>query len=223
MQYQKSLTLHWHPFPGWGRERVSPLCHNKGRRWFQKEQWCTLINILLWTVGYLNGTRNRTTRIAKLAIGPTGSTKPSQTCRLTGMGLGWNRQEAVANVFGWVWNQTNLSFRFKPGLLAGHLDRLQVTRTHCSHYPRPLSLAWDWRSSIPTCAVSSGLLYLNIIRHFLHPPFWHSSFGIGLLNCHRCSSYWIVAPLFHSAFLNPPFCAAPLVWALRNLRWHSSA
>jgi len=73
MQDLKLLTLCWHTFPGWGKERLSAYFDQKASQCFQKDHWRTIVNIWWLTVGYQNATINSTTQNAKLEIGPKGS------------------------------------------------------------------------------------------------------------------------------------------------------
>jgi len=55
---------------------------------------------------------------------PTGLAKPGKTRRLTGMGLGFTRQDAAGRIFGRIWNRTDPFLQSKPGPLAGYPDPL---------------------------------------------------------------------------------------------------
>jgi len=57
-------------------------------------------------------------------LDPTGLARPGETGGLTGMGQGFNHQEAEGWVFGLFWNQTKPFFWSKPGPLASYLDPL---------------------------------------------------------------------------------------------------
>ena len=55
---------------------------------------------------------------------PTGLAKPGETHGLTGTGPGLDHQEAVGQVFGRIWNQTEPFFQSKPRLRTGYPDSL---------------------------------------------------------------------------------------------------
>jgi len=84
LQYQKLLMLHWGLFPGWGREHVSQFFDYKGGQYMQKGERCTIVNISLLTVGYLNVTINRTSWNAEPEIGPNRYSKPRQHLQVDG-------------------------------------------------------------------------------------------------------------------------------------------
>jgi len=122
MQDLESLTLHWQSFPGWGRERLSTYYDHKGGQLIQNEQRRPIINIVRLNVRSLNVTMNRTTRDAKLAIGPEALAILGETRRLSSTGPVLDRCDAAGRVFGRFWNQTELFFRSKPRPLACYLD-----------------------------------------------------------------------------------------------------
>lgn len=53
-------------------------------------------------------------------VEPTCLHKPSETCRLPGLGLGLARQEPASQNIWWVWNWSKLFLWSKPRLLAGY-------------------------------------------------------------------------------------------------------
>jgi len=69
MQDQKSMTYFWLPFSGWGWDHVSPVFDDKGGQYIRKRQSRTIVNILPFTVGYVDATIKRKTRKAELGIG----------------------------------------------------------------------------------------------------------------------------------------------------------
>jgi len=80
------LMLGWRSFPGWGRERLSTYFDHKGGQYVQKEHRHTIVNILRFTVRYLNVTINRTTPNAKPEIGHDGSSQSRWNPRVDGYG-----------------------------------------------------------------------------------------------------------------------------------------
>jgi len=72
------LKLHWLSFPGWHREHISLIIDYSGGQYIEKEQYCTINDILRLTVGYLHATINRKTLQAEPVIGPEGSTQTWQ-------------------------------------------------------------------------------------------------------------------------------------------------
>jgi len=70
MQDQKSFTFRWRSIPGWGQELVSPYFDYNGGQYIQKQQWCTIMNILRLTAAYLNATITRPTWNAEPEMGP---------------------------------------------------------------------------------------------------------------------------------------------------------
>jgi len=61
---------------------------------------------------------------------PTGLAKLHKTRGLMGTGMGFTCEEAVGQVFGRVWNQTDPVLQSKPGLLVGYPDTLLTLVTY---------------------------------------------------------------------------------------------
>jgi len=66
---QQWLTFWWPLFLGCGRAHVSVLFDNSGGQYIKNKQWNTNVNILRWTVAYLNATINSETRNTEPEIG----------------------------------------------------------------------------------------------------------------------------------------------------------
>jgi len=124
MQDLKSLMLHWRAFAGWGRQRSTTYFEQKGGQAIQKEHRCTIVNTLRLTVRHLNGTINRTTRHAKLEIGPGGSSQTWWNRWVDGYGAMFGLRRSSGLGFWTILepNQTKLIFRSKPRPLAGYPD-----------------------------------------------------------------------------------------------------
>jgi len=99
-------------------------------------------------------THNRRLELTDLA-------KPANTRGLTGMGPGLAHQDAVGQVSGQCFNQTNPFLQSKPGLLAGYPDRF-----------RTLARFWS-------CSAS------YIFAHWM--PFWRLE-SLCLVQMVRCSN-----------------------------------
>ena len=89
MRDHQLLTLHWRPFSGWGRECLSTCFLYKGCQYIRKWLCSTILDILQWTVGYLNATINRKSRNAEPVIGTGGSGQAWQHPRVDGYGSGF--------------------------------------------------------------------------------------------------------------------------------------
>jgi len=86
MQERQLLTLHWCSVSEWGRERLSTCLLYKGCQYIRKWQCSTIVNILQFTVGYLNATIKRRIQNADLEIGPDGSSQTRRSPRVDGYG-----------------------------------------------------------------------------------------------------------------------------------------
>jgi len=131
MPGQKSFTLCWPSFPGWGRERVSQFLDYKGGQYIQKGHQRTMVNILQFTVGYFNATINWTTRNVEPEIDPDRSsqTERNQEIDRYGAGFGPWRSSGSGVWIGLDCNppiflvQTRVAGRF-PGPVANTLRML---------------------------------------------------------------------------------------------------
>jgi len=88
VQDQKSSTRRRLSLSGWGRERFSLVFDHKGGQYIRKRLRYTNVNILRSSIGYLNATINRNTRIPEPEIGTDGSSKTRQNPRVDGYGSG---------------------------------------------------------------------------------------------------------------------------------------
>jgi len=120
MQDHQLLTLHWRWFSGWGKEHPSTCLQYKGCQCNRKWQCSTIVNILQWTVGYLNVTINTKPQTQNGTFDPMGRGKPGDTRGLMGTGPGLVLHNAAGRVFGWFWKWTELVFQSKPGPQAGY-------------------------------------------------------------------------------------------------------
>jgi len=119
MQDNKSLSLHWRLYPGWGGKYVSLLIDFTGGLEIQNKQWPAIVNILRPTVTYFTGTINRTIWKTELGIGPTQSTQTLQhpwvhrcetefgQSRTSGFGLDWS---ATQPNWYYTWNLDHSQF-----------------------------------------------------------------------------------------------------------------
>jgi len=82
VQDGKSWMLHSSSYWGRGRELVSLLFHYKGSQYIKQRQWCSKVNNLQLTVGYLNATINGITRKPEPEIGIHGSSQTRQNRRV---------------------------------------------------------------------------------------------------------------------------------------------
>ena len=83
-----------------------------------------MVNILRFTVAYLNATIIVKPETQNRRLEPTGLAKPRETRGLTGTGLGLARQESAGQGFWRFWNWIDMILRSKPGPLPGHPDPL---------------------------------------------------------------------------------------------------
>ena len=89
VQDQKSLTLSWLLFSGWGREQFSLVFDHESGQYIRKGQRYTNVNILQLAIGYLNATINRITRILEPKSGIDRSSQTRQNPRVEGYGSGF--------------------------------------------------------------------------------------------------------------------------------------
>ena len=89
MQDPRSWTLRWSWFSGWGRERVSILFDYEGGQYIKQSQYRTKVNILQFTVWYLNATMNRTTWKLEPEIGTDGWNQTRHNPRVDGYRYGF--------------------------------------------------------------------------------------------------------------------------------------
>jgi len=90
----------------------------------ENEACSTNVNILQFTVAYLDATINVKPETQNWRLEPTGLSKPGETHALRGTGPGLARQESAGRVFGRVRNRTDTFLLSKPGPLAGYPDPL---------------------------------------------------------------------------------------------------
>ena len=102
------LTLRWHSFPGWGRERLSTYFGHKGGQYIQKEQWHMIINILRLILRYQNPTTNRTIRNATPEIGPDGASETRRNPWVDGYGARFRPSRSSRSGF-WTGLEPNQS------------------------------------------------------------------------------------------------------------------
>jgi len=84
MEVQKLLTLCSHSFSRWGREHISFLFVSNASNYIKKRQWCTKLNILRLTVGYLNAPIHRKTPKAERKIYTDQSSRTLQNFQVSG-------------------------------------------------------------------------------------------------------------------------------------------
>jgi len=106
MQDQKSLTHCWLSFSGWGRERFSLVFDYKCGQYIRKGQRYTNVNILRFTIAYLNATIYRKTWKLEPQIGTDGSSQTWQNPRVHGYRSGFGLLRCSGLGFGRVSNQT---------------------------------------------------------------------------------------------------------------------
>ena len=93
-----------------------------------------MVNILPFTVAYLNATINVKPETQNRRVEPTGLATPGETRGLTGTCPGLASQESAGRVFGRFWNRTDPVLRPKPGPLAGSPDPLlTLNKTGIAH------------------------------------------------------------------------------------------
>jgi len=184
MQDQKPLTLHWRSFPWWGREQVSPSFDYKGVQYIQKEQQCTIVNILRFTVGYLNATINRTTLNVEPEIGPDGSSPTWRNPSVDEYAAGLDCHEAACPVFGWVKYRTEPFIWSQPGPLAGYLDPLltliQAKTDFQRHKEANKINIWCGSTLVesneismpPGCRLKFGISVYSLWRYERHSQCW---------------------------------------------------
>jgi len=91
-----------------------------------------MVNILRFTVAYLNATINVTPEMQNGRLEPTGLAKPGETRWLTGTGPGLARQESAGRVCGRFWNRTDQFLLSKTGPLPGYPDPLLTLTVVCA-------------------------------------------------------------------------------------------
>ena len=96
---EQLLMLHWRSFSGWGREHVS-LCfdHDCGQ-YIKERQLHTKVNILRWTVAYLNLSINGLSRKPEPEIGTDWSSKTLQNPQNDGYGYGFGQPRCSRSGF----------------------------------------------------------------------------------------------------------------------------
>jgi len=119
MQDQKTLTRRWLSCSGWGKERVSLVFSYKGSRFIWKGQWCAKVNILRWTVAYLNATINRKTRNTEPEIGTDGSSQSRQNPRVDRYGSGFGPPSRCRSGFWTVPEPNRTVFPVRTPTAAG--------------------------------------------------------------------------------------------------------
>jgi len=120
MQDQISLTLCWRSFSGCGWACEYASFPHQGGEYVENEACSTNVNILQFTVAYLNATINVKPEMQNRRLEPTGLAEPGETRGLTGTGLGPALQESAGRGFGRVWNRTDPFLRSKPRPVAGY-------------------------------------------------------------------------------------------------------
>jgi hypothetical protein len=118
------VPLCWRSFSGCGWAREYASFAHQGGKYVGNEACSTNINILQFTVAYLNATINVKPKTQSQRLETTGLAKPGETRGLTGTGPGLARQHSAGRVIGRVWNRTDQVYRSKPGPLAGYPDTL---------------------------------------------------------------------------------------------------
>jgi len=129
MQDQKSLTLCWLSFSGWGKECFSLVFDYKGGQDITQWQRYTNVNILRLAIGYLNMTMKRSTWILEPEIETNGSSQTQQNLRVDWHGSGFcpHRCRGLGFCTGLEQNRTIVAVRTVtagrlPGPIANSSD-----------------------------------------------------------------------------------------------------
>jgi len=88
--------------------------------------WRSNVNILRFTVAYVNATINVKPKTLNQRWEPTARTNPGKIRRLIGRGPSMACQVSVSRVLGGVWNQNFPVLRSKPRPLAGYSGPLLI-------------------------------------------------------------------------------------------------
>ena len=127
----RSWMLHGSSFSGWCREHVFLVFDYKGSQYIKQRQWCTEVNILQLSVGYLNETVNRTTRIPEPEFGTDGSNHTRRYPRVDGYGSEFGSPRRSSWGF-WTGLEANWTIFVIQTPTAGRLPgRVDNTKIQC--------------------------------------------------------------------------------------------